>query len=127
MVFISELLFGATITAVKISTLSFYYSIFSVSQNFARAIFITGTLCLVWFIIVTFIIIYQCKPISAFWDQLALPPYCLSSARVLLGYEITNLFLDVAIVCLPIGMIRTLQLPTSRKLSIGTVFLLGGL
>ena len=54
-------------------------------------------------------------------------PLFHSPAKVFLGYEIANLFLSVTIAYLPIGVVRTLRLPISRRISVGTMFLLGGL
>ncbi|KAF2463869.1 uncharacterized protein BDR25DRAFT_319609 [Lindgomyces ingoldianus] len=126
MLFATEILFGAVITAVKMSILVFYHSIFSVSVRFTLVLIGAGTTCLVWFTTVSFVLVFQCSPIHAFWDMMALPPYCHSPARTLLGYEFTNLILDVTILCLPIGMIRSLHLPLSKKISITAIFLLGG-
>ncbi|KAI4864469.1 hypothetical protein F4820DRAFT_423637 [Hypoxylon rubiginosum] len=124
---VAEILFGGLITAVKLSILWFYYSIFSVNRNVKRAIFITGTGCIVWFIVTTFIVLFQCHPIDAFWNQLTQPPFCLDSPTFLLGYEMTNLFLDVAILCIPLGVLKQLHLPLFKKISVGVIFILGGL
>jgi len=35
--------------------------------------------------------------------------------------------MDFLIVCMPIGIIRQLQLPTRRKISVGLIFLVSGL
>lgn len=72
-------------------------------------------------------IIFQCNPIHALWDQMAAPQFCMSTSEFLLGYEVSNLFLDVVVLCLPLGMLRTLQIPGYRKVSVGAMFLLGGL
>ncbi|KAI6087452.1 hypothetical protein F4821DRAFT_108552 [Hypoxylon rubiginosum] len=124
---IAEILFGGLITAVKLSILWFYYSIFSVNHHVRHAIFITATGCIIWFIVTTFIVLFQCHPIDAFWNQLAQPPFCIDAPTFLLGYEMTNLFLDVAILCIPTGALKQLHLPLSKKISLCVIFILGGL
>ena len=52
---------------------------------------------------------------------------CLVYGNYIIGYEITNVLLDICILCLPVWMIKSLQLPRAKKLVIGCVFLLGGL
>ncbi|KAK2763260.1 hypothetical protein FQN54_009896 [Arachnomyces sp. PD_36] len=124
--FVTEILFTLVITVIKISILLLYYNIFHISSKFRWAVKIAGALCIIWGIIMTFLIIFQCNPVAALWDKMAAPQFCMSTSKLLLGYEITNLFLDVLVLCLPLGMLRTLQLPGYRKASVGGMFLLGG-
>ena len=42
-------------------------------------------------------------------------------------YELTNLLLDICILCLPIQRIRKLQLPARQKFILSGIFFLGGL
>lgn len=124
--FISEMFFSCAITSVKISILCFYYTLFQVVTAFRRALYVTGAICIIWLITVLFVVIFQCSPIHAFWDSVSSPMYCKASANVLLGYEVSNLIIDVIILLLPVMVIRTLHLPLWRKLSVAVVFLLGG-
>lgn len=61
-----------------------------------------------------------------FWDP-TVPGHCYNFNSFFLAMELMNLFLDVAILALPIKMILGLQLPTRKKVVIGCIFLLGGL
>ena len=123
------MLFVATITAVKLSILLLYRTIF-VTPNFRRITSVVGILCLLWFIAMLLATIFQCHPIKAAWNQLSViegSGHCLKSGRYIFGYELTNVFIDVCILCLPIYMIRRLQLPLRRKITVSSIFLLGGL
>ena len=74
--------------------------------------------------------IFQCHPIKAAWNQLLIiegKGHCIPAGTYIFGYELTNVFIDVCILCLPINMIRRLQLPLRRKISVSSIFLLGGL
>lgn len=127
--YITEIIFSTTITAVKISILCFYRSIFA-TPSFRRATLVLGIICMLWFIIIVFIGIFQCRPISGAWDyvfQVEDKSRCIPIAGFIFGYELSNVLLDICILCLPIYMIRRLQLPTRRKISVGSIFLLGGL
>ncbi|KAF1995913.1 hypothetical protein P154DRAFT_623670 [Amniculicola lignicola CBS 123094] len=126
MVYVTEIMFGAVITSVKLSILLFYHAIFSVNRTFTLALKITGAVSIIWSIVFTFIVVFQCSPIHAYWDSLASPMYCKPSAKVLLGYELTNLFIDATILLLPLFVIRNLHLPIHRKMSVAGIFLLGG-
>jgi hypothetical protein len=110
---------------VKISILWFYYTLFAVKAG--RVIKIAGALCLAWFIAVTLLLIFQCKPISAFWTHLAQEPYCMDGPHVYLGYELSNLLIDMIILCIPIGCISFSQMEAIKKISVIGIFLLGAL
>ncbi|KAI1371050.1 hypothetical protein F4677DRAFT_321439 [Hypoxylon crocopeplum] len=127
MLYISDIFFGLTITFVKLSILAFYYTIFSISRKFQLWTYVVGGLCTAWLIVYMFINIFQCKPIEALWEQLGSTEYCIQSGPLWLGYELTNFFLDVLVLVLPVAMVRRLQLPSGQKWSVAGIFLLGGL
>ncbi|KAI1656993.1 hypothetical protein F4813DRAFT_362584 [Daldinia decipiens] len=127
MAWICEFLFSGIITTVKLSILWFYYSLFSVNKTSKRATITTAVLCIIWFIVAIFIITFQCDPIDAFWTQFNSQEYCLNATDFLLGYETTNLLLDVVIICIPFGILGKLQLSMTRRISLLVIFILGGL
>nr|ALM31996.1 decarboxylase_GME8373 [Daldinia eschscholzii IFB-TL01] len=122
-----ELIFTSGISSIKLSILWFYYNIFAVNTRLRIVIKIVGVACITWFLVAIFVLIFQCSPIDAYWEKFALPPYCLESPRVLLGYELTNLFLDVVILCVPVGVVTQLHLQTTKKITVLGIFLLGAL
>ena len=124
-----EILFTITISAVKISVLLFYTSIFPTTL-FRRQAQALGGLCMLWALANLLLTILQCKPVKAFWELELVAKgdgSCIPFGRVLLGYELTNMVIDIAILALPINVIRGLQMRTSRKVAVSCVFLLGGL
>ncbi|KAI0813691.1 hypothetical protein GGR55DRAFT_635539 [Xylaria sp. FL0064] len=125
LVYTNEILFGFGITAIKLSILWFYHNLFSVNRTLLRIIQATVAVCILWFIVATSVVAFQCTPVQAFWEQFDLPPYCLEYPRVLLGYEISNLLIDVVILCIPTGTVIRLQLPWLKKVPIIGIFLLG--
>ncbi|RYC61653.1 hypothetical protein CHU98_g4561 [Xylaria longipes] len=103
----------------------FYYSLFSIDLVLKRVIQATAAVCVAWLIVFELVLVFQCKPVQAFWEHFDEPEYCLEFPRVFLGYEITNLFIDVAILCIPTSAVSQLQLPRPKKLSVIGIFLLG--
>ncbi|KAI1109899.1 hypothetical protein F5Y14DRAFT_466260 [Nemania sp. NC0429] len=124
---VEELLFGAVLTSVKLSILWFYYTIFSVDRTFRRSIIIAAAICIVWFIVAEFVIIFQCHPVKAFWTTSLFSNSCLDTTKVLFGYELTNFFIDVLILCIPISAVRKLQMSKWKRIAVTGVFLMGGL
>jgi len=93
-----------------------------------RWIYGTGVTCILWFLVAIFaLIIFQCSPVDAYWNQFMSPAVCLDAQKLLLGYEITNLLIDVVILCIPAMVIGKLQLNQSKKIGAVLVFLLGAL
>ncbi|KAI0383267.1 hypothetical protein F5Y04DRAFT_278974 [Hypomontagnella monticulosa] len=127
MSFIAELFFGTSLTSIKLSILWFYDTLFSVNDTMLRVTRATAILCVIWYLTVTFVIIFQCNPVSAYWESVDSPLYCLSSPAVLLGYEMSNLFLDVTILCIPVTIVPRLRLSTPKKATVLGIFLLGAL
>lgn len=120
-----EILMGCVITSAKLSILWFYQSIFIVRATVTKVIYGTAAACVVWFIIVTFIFIFQCSPVNAYWELYAQAPACHASQPLVLGYELTNFFLDIVILCIPIKPIQGLQLSPLKKATTMGIFLLG--
>lgn len=83
---------------------------------------------LAWWIGTFFLIIFQCHPVEAFWDVLAvLAGQCIPTGVLIFGFELSNVFVDLLIIALPLNEIRKLQMPLQRKLALTSVFGLGGL
>ncbi|KAI1826788.1 hypothetical protein F4861DRAFT_496279 [Xylaria intraflava] len=119
---IEEFLFAGAITSIKLSILWFYYTLFHVNKNLRWAIIVTAIACVIWLIITIILLLLQCK---RFWLNVSTLHYCYKIPKILLGFEITNLTIDVIILCIPIKAIASLQLPRSKKIAISGVFLVG--
>ena len=122
-------LFTTTITVVKFSILGFYRSLFTV-KLFHQASAVLAILCFIWFLVCFFVDVFQCNPVRGAWDLTLVftgQAQCLAYGTYIVGYEITNTILDIAILVLPIRTIWTLQLSGPKKFVIGGIFALGGL
>lgn len=126
-VWIATFFFPVSITATKISILCFYRSIFAI-RPFRIATHCITVLCVLWCIFGLFFIAFQCKPIKAAYDlRLAPTAQCFPYGSFVLGLELSNVILDVAILALPVFVVSTLHLGTRRKMLLASIFLLGGL
>lgn len=77
----------------------------------------------------TLVTIWQCSPIAAFWNKSILEAdpssHCFSSAAFWFSYSLTNIFLDILILLLPIHEALKLHIPLKEKLQLIGVFSLG--
>lgn len=67
-----------------------------------------------------------CKPISYFWDQTG-DGSCIDMFRYLKYQALVNVLIDIFTIVLPIHEVVRLQMSTSRKAAIISVFLLGSM
>ncbi|MCJ1263179.1 hypothetical protein MMC22_003049 [Lobaria immixta] len=117
--------YGLSITAVKLSILLSYHRVFT-TVNFKRTILIVGFLCIAWLCGNVFTEIFLCSPISAAWDpKLLFTNHCRDVQSFFVGITISNLLLDVIILCMPLPVVWNLNLSTRKKLEVSGVFLLG--
>ncbi|KAI8631150.1 hypothetical protein F5Y19DRAFT_483053 [Xylariaceae sp. FL1651] len=124
--FILEILFTFIITLAKLSILWFYRNLFRASRVSSILVHTTAVACVLWFIIaILVVIIFQCHPVSAYWVQLASPGACFDTQKSQLGYELTNFFIDVTILTIPVTTIGKLQLSRPKKIVTSFMFLLG--
>ena len=79
-----------------------------------------------WAIMVIFVIIFQCNPVSKAWNPLT-PGTCINSWLFFVIGSSMNCGTDIAILILPLPSVLRLQLSKWQKISLVGVFLLGSL
>ncbi|KAL8723797.1 MAG: hypothetical protein Q9181_007189 [Wetmoreana brouardii] len=124
-VWIAEMWFFATITAVKITILTFYRSIFSTGR-FGIVTYIISALCVMWFIAGLLVLIFGCNPIAA--NYVVTYPtknHCVPFGFFTFLLELLNSLIDVSILAMPCVVIRRLHLSPQQKWQLTGVFLLG--
>lgn len=124
-VFATFLLYGAAVTFVKFSVLAFYDRIFP-RNNFKKWLYTLAGLSAVWWLLITFVSIFQCTPVAKAWDN-ELDGYCHNYLHLFIGIQVANIVLDIAILVLPISAVMKLQMGRANKISVAGTFALGGL
>ena len=119
----------ATTATAKLSILCLYRRVFS-TPSFRRNSLVVGLMVIAYWLASTIGAILQCLPIDANWNlrvKLSGNVRCINFAAFFLGLELSNCVLDVVIICLPLGVIRQLQMPLRQRHQLAFVFFLGGL
>jgi hypothetical protein len=111
--------------AVKISVLLFYRRIFvsTIYQRISLVIIVVATL---WFIIGESLSLAGCIHLDAFWHQ-PKAGKCLNKSTHTLGVGIIDTLLDLVIICLPLRMVFTLQMPMRTKVGLAAIFAVCGM
>ncbi|KAH7119417.1 hypothetical protein B0J13DRAFT_513402 [Dactylonectria estremocensis] len=119
----SVVIYNIAMCAVKIAILLQYRRIFAVRImqfiTFYGVVFMTA-----WTITLCFLLTLTCIPVAKFWDS-TISGRCLNSLIIWYVMAGFNLATDVAIFCLPLPMIRSLQLPRKQKIMLFVIFCLG--
>ncbi|PGH02831.1 hypothetical protein GX51_04443 [Blastomyces parvus] len=109
---------------IKFSILLFYRRIFGMNLMMWICFFLSGG----YFIACTVTLSLACQPISYYWTQVQDPKggYCRYEPHVFyLGNAAANVATDVLILIVPIPLIWKLQMPTTKKILVSSLFLLG--
>jgi hypothetical protein len=78
----------------------------------------------VWGLLQVLLLIFQCRPVSGFWDRTA-DTICLPLAPLSYTHAAGNIATDIAIIALPLPVLHTLNLPWPENLLTFSVFGLG--
>jgi hypothetical protein len=126
LLFSFQLIYFPTLLAIKFSILLFLHRTFEVSRRFKIAVYCVGGFTIAWFLTTTFATIFQCTPVSYYWNQ-AQPGFCgVVPLTFAFATSILNAVSDFVVVVLPIPMVWKLDLPRGRKIGVIAIFLLGG-
>ncbi|CAI6018650.1 unnamed protein product [Clonostachys chloroleuca] len=123
--YVEQVIFTFSISIVKLSILSFYWSLFGVEKRMKVAILSITTGCILWWIIFTFLAAFRCRPPTNAWKPAAPPGSCTPAPDIFLPLESTNLVLDILVLCIPVFTIGKLNLSTKKKISVLGIFLVG--
>lgn len=73
----------------------------------------------------TVLAIFHCVPVQKFWHH-SLPGVChIDDSKFFFGTVLAHLFLDIAILALPIVQVQKLQLPPAQRIGIIAMFMFG--
>lgn len=119
------ILYGTSVTLVKLSVLAFYDRIFP-RNNFKKWLYTFWVLSALWWILITLVSIFECNPVAKAWDN-SLQGTCIPYLDLFIGIQAANIVLDIGILALPISAVSKIQMSRSNKISVAGTFALGGL
>lgn len=121
----TQIIFACSITATRLSLLLFYHRIFPM-QRFRTIAILIGCVLIAWWLSFLLGIIFSCVPVQSFWDR-SLDGRCIDENSFSYGITAAELATNVAMLVLPIPWLWSLNLPRSKKLALGGIFMLGSL
>lgn len=117
----------------KLSILILYRRVISgvVNYTFIGLVNCAIALLVLYAVVFTFLMVFQCRPASAFWLQYSFPqPYtdkfsCIDASIVPLANACVSVVTDFMAAILPMFLFRQLHIPKREKLGLGIVFGVG--
>ena len=127
--FAGEIQYIVGIVLAKWSILALYRRVFPMSNvpRIWRICWWTLSVLTPLMLAFTFSSVFQCHPVSYFWNRTIPGGYCSSGVPYFRANAICNILLDVSILLLPLPVLSKLQMGKSKKIGLILLFLLGGL
>ncbi|OCK82620.1 hypothetical protein K432DRAFT_471464, partial [Lepidopterella palustris CBS 459.81] len=120
------MIYATAVTLTKVSILMFYRRIFGITYSLYLCLFFA----IGYWITIIVVINVGCRPLSYFWMRYTDPSAvgtCIDIPKFFFGNGIAAMLIDVIILCVPIPIVWGLQMPTSQKLAVVSILLLGSL
>ncbi|KAF4341847.1 integral membrane protein [Fusarium beomiforme] len=123
--FIAEFTYAMSLGFSKLAILGFYWRLFSVS-NIRMGIYILQGATVIWLTIRTFMTIFHCVPTAAYWDLNIKNAVCnINPAKFMFGTTLVHLFLEIAVLSLPVFQVKNLKLRPGQKIAVVAMFMFG--
>ncbi|KAF5002450.1 hypothetical protein FDECE_10636 [Fusarium decemcellulare] len=125
MQFLMSLTYAFSIASSKLSILLFYWRIFKQSAIRIPIKVMIG-ITIAWIILRTFMLIFHCIPVQAYWDKSITDANCaINDTAYFFGTCLTHFVMDIVILALPIIEVFKLRLRLGQKLAITALFVIG--
>lgn len=125
LLWITELLYAASIAASKLAILSFYWRIFRYTSIRIPILVLIAAVS-IWFTIRTFMVIFHCAPVQAYWNKTITHARCLVNPSTFFFCTILiHCLMDCIILVLPVIEVAKMHLPWSKKLAVVGLFTSG--
>ncbi|KAH6665001.1 hypothetical protein B0J14DRAFT_607146 [Halenospora varia] len=124
--YIAENIYVVALSVTKLSILCFYMRIFQHQTLFRAGVWAAIALIVLSTTIISILTIFQCRPITYFWNRDIKGGICLDVNALAYANSAMSMVQDVIIVFLPIPVVWKMNLDSRKKIGIGIMFALGG-
>ncbi|KAH6714832.1 hypothetical protein BKA61DRAFT_343667 [Leptodontidium sp. MPI-SDFR-AT-0119] len=123
---ITGVFYGMSFMCVKLSILLLYLRL-SPYRPFRIAVWVVITTTVLYSFLGSFEFIFNCQPIAKNWDLTITGGKCINVSKILMTHGSINIVTDVAMLVLPIVLVRKLKLPMKQKVALAGLFMTGTL
>ncbi|WKT43816.1 hypothetical protein QSH57_008669 [Fusarium oxysporum f. sp. vasinfectum] len=119
-------IYGPTVFAIKAAILLFITRIFSPYKTYIKWIYVFLAVMGVYYIVMLFLKIFICRPISIFWDA-ASNGECFNQRVLIIIDNVISLISDLVVLLLPYPLTKDLHVGLKSRLKVMAVFGMGGI
>ena len=126
--YVLVVLYFAQITLLKMSLLFFYLRIFP-GDGTRRVLYATVAFNAVFGVVFVFLAIFQCRPVSYFWEKWdgEHVGQCLDVNGIGWAHAAISIALDIWMLAIPLSQLRGLNLHWKKKIGVAIMFCVGTL
>ena len=121
---ISGIFYGLGTMCAKLSILSFYLRL-SPHRKFRIMVYVVLAVVVLYCVVGSFEFLFACRPIARYWDFTITYGSCINWTIVYFTNGAVNTATDIAILALPIAMLRRLHIPRMQKIGLIAIFMTG--
>jgi len=125
MFYISQIFYVLVLILTKISILILYLRIFP-QRNFQLVAISLIVFISLHGIVYTFIIAFQCSPVTSIWDH-AVSAKCLNKSAIVFSGAALSILQDFLVLALPIPFVRSLNMKVGKRINLIVMFSIGSL
>lgn len=121
-------IYAPTALFVKVSLITILIRVFQPYYRAMVSLYVLLAVTIGYYTIITFIKIFICNPVSAYWDEAKKDnAKCFSQPGVIIADSVISFLTDVAIFAFPVAFTWTLQMPLWKKIKVMVLLGFGGL
>lgn len=126
--YIATAIYAPTALFVKISLIVILIRVFQPYYKAMISLYVLLGITIGYYTIITFIKIFICNPVSAYWiESERAHARCFSQAGVIIADSIISFITDIAIFAFPVAFTWTLQMPLWKKIKVMVLLGFGSL
>ncbi|PWY95779.1 hypothetical protein BO94DRAFT_136249 [Aspergillus sclerotioniger CBS 115572] len=125
--YVLTVLYVPMVLSAKITLLAILARIFVLRPSQIISVRVVLATTVVYYIIIFFVKVFICTPVSVFWLSPTLETKCLSKSAILLADAIMSVITDLAILLLPLLLMWPLRLSMLKKCKVALMLGAGGL
>ncbi|PYI07202.1 hypothetical protein BO78DRAFT_396505 [Aspergillus sclerotiicarbonarius CBS 121057] len=125
--YVLTVLYVPMVLSAKITLLAILARIFILRPSQIISVRIVLAITVIYYIIIFFVKVFICTPVSVFWLSPTLEAKCLSKSAILLADAVMSVVTDLAILLLPLLLMWPLRLSMLKKCKVALMLGAGGL
>lgn len=117
--------YTACVACIKLSILALYKRLFA-TKHMVVAVNVVTAMIVLWAVSIWVVGAVQCIPVRKFWNP-SVEGSCIDPTPFYYGMQIPNIITDLIVLAMPMKTVWSLPIPTTQRLLLSGVFIVGGL